>query len=137
MQFIKSNVLNLVLWHKHKKRKDSLEGSLERVLFAAKLEFSKILAHRLLQNTRNANTICCEKSKQLYSLCDQLLVALIYIHCYDINLFLIDYAWCLWLCNIMLLFSESNSRSNTTKEWHWRKNIAVVITQDRVIEKAN
>ena len=27
----------------HKKRKDSLEGSLDRVLFAAELEFPKIL----------------------------------------------------------------------------------------------
>ena len=29
--------------HSHKKRKDNLEGSLVRVLFAAELEFSKIL----------------------------------------------------------------------------------------------
>ena len=30
--------------HSHKKRKDSLEGSLDRVLIAAELEFPKILA---------------------------------------------------------------------------------------------
>ena len=31
----------------HKKRKDSLEGSLDRVLFAAEPEFSKILVPKL------------------------------------------------------------------------------------------
>ena len=34
----------------HKKRKDSLECSLDRVLFAADLEFLKILVLRLLQH---------------------------------------------------------------------------------------
>ena len=34
-------------YHSHKKRKDSLEGSLDRVLFAAKLEFPKIVIPRL------------------------------------------------------------------------------------------
>ena len=34
----------------HKKRKDSLEGSLDRVLFAAELEFPKILVPRLPQH---------------------------------------------------------------------------------------
>ena len=34
----------------HKKRKDSLEGSLDRVLFAAELEFPKILVPRLHQH---------------------------------------------------------------------------------------
>ena len=38
--YIKSN-------HSHKKRTDSLEGSLGRVLLAAKLEFPKILILRL------------------------------------------------------------------------------------------
>ena len=32
--------------HSHKKRKDSLEGSLDRVLFAAELDFPKILVPR-------------------------------------------------------------------------------------------
>ena len=35
----------------HKKQKDSLEGSLDRVLFVAELEFPKILAPRLPQHT--------------------------------------------------------------------------------------
>ena len=63
--------------HSHKKRKDSLEGSLDRVLFATELEFQKILAPRLPQNTQNVNIEYAEKLKQLYSLCDQLLGALI------------------------------------------------------------
>ena len=33
--------------HSHKKRKDSLEGSLNRVLLASELEFSKIIIPRL------------------------------------------------------------------------------------------
>ena len=51
-----------------------------RVLFAAELEFPKILVPRLTQNSSNVNTECARKSKQLYSLCDQLLGALIYPH---------------------------------------------------------
>ena len=63
--------------HSHKKWKDSLEGSLDRVLFAAEFEFPKILLPRLPQNSSNVNIEYAEKSKQLYSLCDQLLGALI------------------------------------------------------------
>ena len=57
--------------HSHKKQKDSLEGSLDRVLFTAELEFPKILVPRLPQHTFNVNTECNEKlewSKQLYYL---------------------------------------------------------------------
>ena len=46
---------------KHKKRRDSLESSLEHFLFAAELEFSKILVHMLLQNTSNVHTECARK----------------------------------------------------------------------------
>ena len=66
--------------HSHKKRKDSLEGSLDGVLFSAELEFTKILVSRLPQNSSYVNTECAGKLKQLYSLCDQLLAALIYLH---------------------------------------------------------
>ena len=62
------------------KGKDCLEGSLDRVLFAAELDFQKILVLRLPQNITNVNTECAKKLKQLYSLCDQFLVALIYPH---------------------------------------------------------
>ena len=59
------------LLHSHKKQKDSLEGSLDRVLFATELEFPKILVLRLPQHTSDVNTECAGKSewsKQLYSL---------------------------------------------------------------------
>ena len=52
----------------------------------------------------------------------------------DINLFLIDYTCCK-LCNIWLLLFENNSRSYYyIGALHWRKNIVVVVTQDRVID---
>ena len=57
--------------HSHKKWKGSLEGSLDRVLFAAELEFLKIIVPRLPQHTSNVKTECAEKSewsKRLYSL---------------------------------------------------------------------
>ena len=57
--------------HSHKKRKDSLEGSLDRVLLAAELEFLKILVPRLPQHTSDVNNECAGKSewsKQQYSL---------------------------------------------------------------------
>ena len=57
--------------HSHNKRKDSLEGSLDRVLFAAKLEFPKKLVPRLPQHTSDVNIKCAGKSvwsKQLYYL---------------------------------------------------------------------
>ena len=60
--------------------KDSLEGSLDRVLFAAELDFPKILVPRLPKNSSIVNIKCAGKSKQLYSLCDQLILALIYLH---------------------------------------------------------
>ena len=45
----------MALCHSHEKRKDRLEGSLVRVLFAVELEFSKILAVTLSQNASNVN----------------------------------------------------------------------------------
>ena len=57
--------------HSHKKRKNSLEGSLDRVLFGAELEFLKMLVPRLPQHAWNVNIECAGKSewlKQLYSL---------------------------------------------------------------------
>ena len=62
---------NFISWyHSHKKQTDILEGSLDRVLFVAELEFPKVLVPRLPQNTSN---VCIEYagksgwSKQLYS----------------------------------------------------------------------
>ena len=57
--------------HSHKKRKDSLEGSLDRLLLAAELEFPMILVPRLTQRASDVTTECTgksEQSKQLYSL---------------------------------------------------------------------
>ena len=53
---------------------------MERVLFAVELEFPKILVPRLPQNTSNLNNECVGKRKQLHSLCEQFLGALIYLH---------------------------------------------------------
>ena len=41
--------------HSHKRRKDTLDGSLDRVLFAVELEFPKVLVLKLPQNTLNLN----------------------------------------------------------------------------------
>ena len=65
--------------HSHKKRRDSLEGSLVRVLLATELEFPKTLVLRLSQNTSNVNIECAGKSKQLL-LCDELVRALMYLN---------------------------------------------------------
>ena len=48
--------------HSHKKWKDILEGSLDRVLFAAELEFPKILVPMLPQNSSNVNIECAGKN---------------------------------------------------------------------------
>ena len=61
--FSKEFVLSKSFYHSHKKRKDSLEGSLDRILFAAELEFPKIIARRLPQHTSNVNTECARKSE--------------------------------------------------------------------------
>ena len=49
--------------HSRKKRKDSLEGSLDRVLLATELEFPKILVPRLPQHTSDVTIECAEKSE--------------------------------------------------------------------------
>ena len=60
-----------ILRHSHKKWKNRLEVSLDRLLFAAELEFPKILVPRIPQHTSNVNiqyTGKSEWSKQLYYL---------------------------------------------------------------------
>ena len=54
-------VLCCLFDHSHKKRKDSLKGTLDRVLLAAELEFPKILVPRLPQHISNVNTECAGK----------------------------------------------------------------------------
>ena len=51
------------LHYSHKKRRDSLEGSLDRVLLAAEPEFPKILVPRLSQHTSNVNIECAGMSE--------------------------------------------------------------------------
>ena len=42
--------------HSNKKWKNSLQGSLDQVLFAGEVELPKIIVPRLAQHTPNANT---------------------------------------------------------------------------------
>ena len=88
-----------MLVHSHKKQKDILKGSLVRALFAAQLEFPKILIPSLPQNTSNVSTESTGKTKQLYDLYDQLLGALIYLHltvliliCFELIMSVVNYA---------------------------------------------
>ena len=67
-------MLTYFIFHQRlKKRKDSPKSSLDRVLLATELELPKIIVPRLPDNTSNVKIECTGKSKQLYSLCDQLL----------------------------------------------------------------
>ena len=61
--------------HSHKKRKDSLEGSLDRVLLAAELELPKILVPKLSQHTSDVNT-----EQTVFFISDQLFGALIHLN---------------------------------------------------------
>ena len=125
--------------HSHEKRKDSLEGSLDRVLFAAELEFPKILVPRLPQNTSNVNIEYAGKSYNCILYVDSFLehIKLSSFYCSDINLFLIDHT-CYKLCNIWLLLFENNSKIyHYTGAAHWRKNNVAVITQNRVMVDSN
>ena len=66
-------MLTYFIFHQRlKKRKDSPKSSLDRVLLATELELPKIIVPRLPDNTSNVKIECTGKSKQLYSLCDQL-----------------------------------------------------------------
>ena len=85
----------------------SLEISPDWVLFAAELEFPKILVPRLPQYKLE---MCRKLRTTLFFLCDQFLVALIHL-----NMFLINDALCK-LCNIWLLLCKNNSRSITILE---------------------
>ena len=64
-------------FHSHNKLETSLKDSLYRVLFLAKHEFPNILVPRLPPNISNVNIENAGKLKELYTLCDQLLGALI------------------------------------------------------------
>ena len=80
LNIVEKPVMYLQSDHSYNKRKDSLKGSLVLVLFATEIEFPEILVPRLPQNSSNVKIKCGGKSRQLYSLCDQLLGALIYLY---------------------------------------------------------
>ena len=87
-----------------------------QTVFAAELDFLKILVLRLPQNSSNVNTECA---------------GIILHFIFLILMFLIDYAY-FKLRNMRLLLFDSNSRSyHCTVVSHWRKNIVANITQDR------
>ena len=65
----------------------SLEGSLDWILFAAELELLKILVPTISHNKSNVNNE--QNNSILYVTID-----VFSFICSDINLFLIDYAWC-------------------------------------------
>ena len=76
----------------HKKQKDSLEGSLDEVLFAAELVLPKVLVTKPPQNTSNVYIKSGGKPKHCYSLCDQPYSALMCLfYCFDIA-FSIDFS---------------------------------------------
>ena len=55
------------MYRSHKKREESLEGGLDRVLFAAELEFLKIMVPKLTQDTTNVNNDCAGKLRPIRS----------------------------------------------------------------------
>ena len=59
---VSGNGIQNAFQHSHKKRKDNMEGSLDRVLLVAELEFPKILVPRLSLNTSDVNIECVGKS---------------------------------------------------------------------------
>ena len=66
VSFSKRQVLWAVAYkHSHKKRKDSLEGSLNQVLLAAELEFPNTLVPRIPRHTSNVNIECAGKLERL------------------------------------------------------------------------
>ena len=96
---ILSRTIFVMFIHSHKIRKDILGGGLDRVLFTAEPEFSKILVPRLLQHTSDVNTEYVGKSKQLQTLCDQppgVLISLYYLDYFFVLILIcvsINYAW--------------------------------------------
>ena len=117
--------------HSYKKRKDSLN----RVLFAAELEFPKILVPNLPQNSSNVNWMYRKIKITVFFMWLAFWSSDISsFYCSGINLFLVDYTCCK-LCNIWLLLFRNNCRSyHYTGASHWRKNIITDITQDKVID---
>ena len=66
-----THLLNMLfsfnMFYSHKKRNVSLEGSLDRVLVAVELEFSKTSVPKLPKNISNATSECAGKIFQYIS----------------------------------------------------------------------
>ena len=131
---------NTQKYHSHKKRKDSLEGNVDRALSAAELEFPKTLVPRLPQHTyiRCKHWMCKKvsmvKTTVLFT-CDQLLGALIHFN------FIILILICFWLMmsGVNYVIYGCSSARTTPEVSLYRsltleENIVAVITQDRVID---
>ena len=115
-------------YHSHKKRTDSLEGSLDQVLFAADLEFSKILVPKLPQRISNVNIECARKLKDLCSFCDHFLEELIGLNFIILILmFLIYDTLCKLIIYMVAPLREQLRKCHYTGALHWRKNIVAVI----------
>ena len=123
--------------HSHKKRKDSLEGSLYRLLFAAEHEFPKILP-RLPQHTSDVKIECVGQVSMVKTtvlfIYDQLLGAPIHFN------FIIFILICFWLMMlgvnyIILGYSPARTTPEVSlyRSLTREKNITAVITQNRVI----
>ena len=126
--------LCILLSHSHKKWKDSLEGSLDRVLFAAELEFPKILVPTLPQHISDVNIECAGKSKATVLFTrDQLFGALIHFH------FIMRILICFWLMmsDVNYVIYGCSSARTTPEAPLYRSfltlenNIIAVITQNR------
>ena len=62
--FLQFSIVFLYI-HSHKKKKNSLKSNLVRVLFAAEIDFPKILVLRLPENTSNVNIESSGKIKKI------------------------------------------------------------------------
>ena len=120
--------------HSHKKRKDSLEGSLDRVWFAAELEFPKpgyLSIHQIKHSI-------CRKARMVKTtvlfIWDRLLTALIHLN--FIILILIRFK--LIIAGINYVIYDCSSARTTGVSLYWsftlEEKIMAVITQDRVID---
>ena len=128
-------------YHSHKKRKDSLEGSLDLVLVAAELEFPKILVPRLPQHTSDVKIEYTVESHYGQNNCiiyrDQLLGAL--THFNFIILILICFLLTMSGVNY-IIYGCYSARTTPEVSLHYRsfltleRNIITVINQNREID---
>ena len=125
------------LFHSHKKRKDSREGSLDRVLFAAELEDTSAQATSAYIKCKHwmCWRVSMVKTTVLFTR-DQLLVALIHFN------FIILILICFWLMmsGVSYVIYGCSSARTTPEVSLYRsfltleKNVIAVITQNKEID---